>query len=198
MMRPDQFLVSKNADEDAWLEIREHGVSATEVAHARTPAGHKKVIQTKLFGSNITDNAYMRFGREQEYPIAMWLKDAFGVMPNDWTIAHAENPHHRATPDGLSLDHLLISEIKTTGKDFDGEVPVGYMRQIQWQMYVTDTHNCIFAWMLRVEGEHGFIPGWFEPKILRVKRDNEHIGELVKTANKIWKEVQNERNSQNG
>lgn len=192
MIRPDQFLVSKNADEERWLEIREEGISATEVATARTPAGFKKVVETKMFGSTITDNAYMRFGREQEYPVAMWLKEEFGIMPNDWTIAHAVEPRHRATPDGLSLDHLMISEIKTTGKDFDGSVPLGYMRQMQWQMYVTDTNVCIFAWMLRVEGESGFIPGWFEPKTLRVERNNEQISELIETANKIWKEVKND------
>jgi hypothetical protein len=197
MISADRFLVSKGLDEEGWLEVREHGVSATEIANASTPAGYKNVLETRLFGSEHQDNAYMKFGRDQEPIIAMWLKDEFGVMPNDWTICHEVNRHHRATPDGLSLDHLFISEIKTTGKDFDGKVPIGYMRQMQWQMYATDTNACIFAWMLRKESEHGFIPAWFEPKTLRVKRDNEHIALLIDTAEKLWMEIQNGRN-QNG
>lgn len=197
MLTADRFLVSKSLDETGWLEVRKHGISATEVANASTPAGYKKVLETRLYGSDQQDNAYMAFGRDQEPIIAMWLKEEFGVMPNDWTICHGISRHHRATPDGLSLDHLLISEIKTTGTDFDGKVPIAYMRQMQWQMHVTDTSACIFAWMLRKETEQGFIPAWFEPKTLRVKRDNEHIASLVVTADKLWKEIQDAR-SKNG
>jgi hypothetical protein len=194
MISADRFLVSKGLDESGWLEIREHGISATEVANASTPAGYKKVVEARLYGSSFQDNAYMAFGREQEQPIAMWLKDEFGVMPNDWSICHEVNRHHTATPDGLSLDHLLISEIKTTGTDFDGKVPIAYMRQMQWQMYVTDTGACVFAWMLRMESEQGFVPAWFEPKVMRVKRDNEHIASLIVTADKLWTEIQHDRN----
>jgi len=195
MLTAEQFLVSKNLDEWLWQEIRRGGISATEIANARTPAGYRKVLEQRTGQAEpIRDNAYMAFGREQETPIAMWLKDEFGVMPNDWTICHKTNQHYRATPDGLSLDHSLISEIKTTGKDFDFEVPIGYMRQMQWQMYVTDTSECIFAWMLREETDEGFIPGWFEPKTMRVKRDDDHINSLVITAEKLWKEIQDVRN----
>lgn len=197
MLNADQFLASKNMDEDLWQEIRHFGISATEVAGASTPAGYKKVLEGRLYGSHVEDNAYMRFGRDTEPIVAMFLKDELDIMPNDWSICHRENRHHRATPDGLSLDHDLISEIKTTGRDFEGKVPIGYMRQMQWQMYVTDTDRCIFAWMLRVETDEGFVPGWLEPKWMVVHRNEEHIDALKITADKLWREVKH-AGKQNG
>lgn len=193
MIDSTRFLVSQRLDPEGWLEIRNHGISATEVASASTPAGYRDVIENRLHGSKVEDNDYMRFGREQEPLIAMWLKDRFGIMPNDWSICHRTEPHFRATPDGLKLDHTEIAEIKTTGKDWGENIPIRYRRQIQWQMYVTDTEKCWFAYMLRVDSPQGFVPGWLEPKWTIVERDDNHINELVKTANQLWTEIQDAR-----
>jgi hypothetical protein len=191
MLNPNQFLASKNLDESWWQEIRSFGISATEISNARTPAGYKKVLENRTQPQNpIPDNAYMAFGREQELPIALHLKQDFGIMPNDWTICHQTYRHHKATPDGISLDHSLISEIKTTGKDFNYQVPLGYMAQIQWQMWVTETERCVFAYMLREDSPNGFIPAWFEPKTMIVQRDDTAIAALIKIANKLWEEIQ--------
>jgi predicted phage-related endonuclease len=74
-----------------------------------------------------------------------FLKDEFGVMPNDWLISSAVSDHYMATPDGLTLGHKAISEVKTTGKDWNPErIPVQYRRQVQWQLFVTDAEFCYF------------------------------------------------------
>ena len=132
----------------------------------------------------------MRFGRDQESVVAMLLKDSHDIMPNEWVIRHADDPRWLATPDGLSLDHGTISEIKTTGTDWDpNKIPIRYRRQVQWQLFVTGADICVFAWWLRVESPNGFVPGWFEPKTVIMERDDKHIKTLVTTAEKLWSEI---------
>ena len=129
---PSRFIASKSFSEEAWLEARRQGVTATQVAKAATPAGFEQVVREYRSEAIIEDTPYMRFGREWEGPIAMTLKNKHAIMPNDWVIQSAENPRHMATPDGLSMDHQTISEIKTTGTEWK-TIPAQYIRQVQWQ-----------------------------------------------------------------
>lgn len=192
MIGHDRFLANKAISFDDWIEARESGITATQVAKASTPAGYKETRESLLDPQPIPDNEYMRFGRDQEGPISIWVKDWFGVMPNEWLIAHSDYRHHLATPDGLSLDHSLISEIKTTGKDWDEDkIPIAYRRQVQWQLHVTGAERCLFAWMLRVDSMGEFVPGWMEPKFTWMDRDDEMIESLSVVANKLWVDVNN-------
>lgn len=181
-------MANKAIDFDGWIEAREFGVTATQVAKASTPAGYNSMVLELRDPQPIEDNGYMRFGREQEGPISMWVKSEIGIMPNEWLIRHEDQPTHLATPDGLSLHHELISEVKTTGKDWDS-IPIAYRRQVQWQLHVTGAERCLFAWMLRVEIDGEFAPGWFEPKWVWVDRDPEMIADLSVVAGKLWDEV---------
>ena len=88
-----------------------------------------------------------------------------------------------ATPDGLSLDHTVIAEIKTTGKPLD-VIPIRYRRQIQWQLHVTDAERCLFAYELRLQGPEGFVPG-FDVQTQWVERDDRQIAELIATAEQL-------------
>jgi predicted phage-related endonuclease len=98
--------------------------------------------------------------------------------------------HYLATPDGLTLRHEAISEVKTTGKDWNPErIPVQYRRQVQWQLFVTGAEKCFFAWMLREERDGAFLPGWFEPKVVEMGRDEEMIRSLVTVADELWERV---------
>jgi len=134
----------------------------------------------------------MKFGRDMEPVIARILHQDFGVLPNDWLLRHDSQEHHLATPDGLSLDHKLIAEIKTTGKDFeDATVPVQYRRQVQWQLHVTGAERCLFAWMQRIEVEGVFAPAWWKPKHLFIERDEGMIDSLIVTADALWERVEN-------
>lgn len=181
-----RFRANKALSFDGWVEARHSGITATEVAKAATPAGFREVVANYTDPEDIQDNPYMEFGRRTEGPVGEYLKEHYGVMPNEWLIA-AENPRHLATPDGLSLDHSVISEVKTTGRDFGEKIPIGYRRQVQWQLYVTGAEYCWFAWMLRVESrDGGFQPGWIEPKVIKMLPSQDTIEDLIGVAERLW------------
>lgn len=200
MIDPDRFIANKALDFPGWVEARQAGVTATQVAKASTPAGYTEAVQDSLAPPEPFDNPYMAFGREQEAPVGLWIKERFDIFPNEWLIASStivpdNKPREFATPDGLSLDHRAISEVKTTGKDWtDSVVPIQYRRQIQWQLHVTGADYCILAWLLRAEVQGRMVPAWFEPKVLTVERDTDMIQELVLTSQRLWLETRNQNN----
>jgi hypothetical protein len=119
-----------------------------------------------------------------------FLKEHYGVMPNDWLISSGVSDHYLATPDGLTLGHNAIAEIKTTGKDWNPErIPLQYKRQVQWQLFVTDAEFCYFAWLLREERDGAMVPAWFEPKVITMERDEVMIASLVKVADELFERV---------
>ena len=183
--------IERSTNRDEWLAARTMGVTATEVATAATPAGFRDAVQARLNPEPVEPNEYMMFGTEQEPHLMRYAHTMHGILPSDWLIAAEGEPKHMATPDGLSVDHSLIAECKTTGKDWT-KPPVKYMRQVQWQLYVTGADKCLFLWMLRVGGDFGFYPGWLEPKTLWIERDNDMIRDLVVVANKLIGETNGE------
>ena len=194
VIEPTRFVANKAMSKDGWLEARRAGVTATQVARAASgPGGFEQAVMEYREEFQEQDNAFMKFGRDWERPISLFLKDNFGVMPNEWLIRAEENPTHLATPDGLTLGHQQISEIKTTGKDWNPErIPVQYRRQVQWQLHVTGATSCLFAWMLRESRNYVLVPAWFEPKVIVLERDEDMIGELVTVADDLWGRVNNE------
>jgi putative phage-type endonuclease len=194
MLSPDQFVASKSVNTERWLSARREGVTATQVAKAASgPGGFEQAVEDYRADFVENDNPYMAFGRAWEGPISMFLKDNYGVMPNDWLMRHEVNRHHLATPDGVTLGHDAIAEIKTTGKDWNPErIPVQYRRQVQWQLHVTGAQFSYFAWLLREERDGAFMPAWFDPKVITIERDDEMISELVTVANRLWERVNDE------
>lgn len=187
MISPRRFIANKDLFFEAWLHARRNGVTATQVGKAATKRGFEEVVESFHSNEQIPDNPYMAFGREQEGFVGLFLKEKFGIFPNEWLISHEERPEFLATPDGISLDHAVISEVKTTGKDWGSyaKAPIHYRRQVQWQLYVTGAKTCIFAWLLRVESRGIFVPGWFEPKFEIVTRDEEEISKLIDVAENL-------------
>jgi len=194
MISPSRFIANKAISKERWLEARRDGVTATQVSRAASgPGGFQQAVEEYREDFQETDNPYMKFGRDWEGPISMFLKERFGVMPNEWLICAEDDPTHLATPDGLTLGHQQISEIKTTGKDWNPEkIPVQYRRQVQWQLYVTGAESCVFAWMLREERNGVFVPAWFEPEVTVIERDEAMIKTLVSCAQELWERVGNE------
>jgi len=189
MIPAERFIANKEISQPDWEHARRFGITATEVANAATPAGFERTVLNYSTPEPFTDNAYMQFGRDWEKPVAMILKEQLGIMPNEWLIA-GEDPRDLATPDGLSLDHTQIAEIKTTGKDWSN-IPIAYRRQVQWQLHVTGAESCVFAWLLREErtapnGDVFFAPGWFEPKLTIMERDEKMIEDLLDVAQRLW------------
>lgn len=194
MIDVPRFVASKSVSAERWLSARREGVTATQVARAASgPGGFEQAVEDYRADFVEQDNPYMAFGRVWEGPISMWLKEQHEIMPNDWVIRHDENAHHLCTPDGLSPSHEFISEIKTTGKEWNPErIPIQYRRQVQWQLHVTGAEACFFAWMLREERDGAFLPAWFEPSMIVMDRDEEMIASLVKVADDLWERVNND------
>lgn len=187
MIELNRFLVPSSAEAE-WKEVRRSGITATAVAKAATPSGFKQVLEEMQNPVELEDNGYLKFGRDNEGWIVRSLKDEFGVMPNDWLIAHDTHDWMMATPDGLSLSHDRIAEVKTTGKDWGGwdKVPIAYRRQVMWQLEVTGATDCVFAWVLRKELSDGsFVPAWYEPKTVLVERDEKMIEDLLDVADRL-------------
>lgn len=186
MIDADRFLV-RSSDREAWLWHRSQGVTATMVARAFTPAGFAEVVAQMENPEEVTPNAYMEWGNQRESYIADVVKERYGVMPNEWVISKggklSADRWQMATPDGLSLDHIMIGEYKTSGKPLD-KIPAHYMRQVQWQLYVTDAESCVFAYELRLDAPGGFAPG-FDVECQIVERDEKLIKELVAVAEKV-------------
>ena len=186
MIEADRFLV-RSSDRDAWLWHRSQGVTATMVAKAFSPAGFAEVVAEMENPREVTPNAYMTWGNQREPYIAEVVKERYGVMPNDWVISKggklSPDRWQMATPDGLSLDHKVIGEYKTTGKPLD-KISALYMRQVQWQLYVTDAQSCVFAYELRLDAPGGFAPG-FDVVTQVIERDDKLIKSLVSIAEKV-------------
>ena len=186
MIATNRFIV-QSENREAWLAARRGAVTATEVAKAATPAGFQEALEERRNPTEVTDNAYMKFGRDHENWLALHLKDAFWLMPNTWLIAAKDDPRHMATPDLLALDHTSIGEIKTGGKHIT-KPPLAHVRQMQWQMYCTGAEVCVYGFMLRGENAAGFYPAWTEPWTQMVERDDEMITELIGVANRLLEE----------
>jgi hypothetical protein len=188
MISRDRFVASKSEDEAAWLEARKQGVTATEVATAATPAGFRDALEQRRNPQPVeVKRIYERSGCCGRTGCLDKLAREFdGLRPNDFLIA-GEDRRHLATPDGLSDDHMLIAEVKTTGKDWGTveRLPVKYRRQVQWQLHVTGAESCVVAWLLRVEEDGEFVPGWWKPKFGIVERDEKMIGDLVGVAGRL-------------
>lgn len=194
-MIPATRFIETSDNRDAWLRAREGGVTATEVAHASTPAGFRQAVEDRRNPVEVVANDYMQFGTDNEAWILRTLKVEFGIMPNHWLIAAADNPLHLATPDGLSIDHTVMAEVKTGGKE-PTKPPLMHMRQMGWQFRCNEFAKAIvYAFMLREERNGVMVPAWMEPKIWVVERDEQMIAELTKTADLLltdyeeWKDV---------
>lgn len=184
MIGIERFIASSQT-KDLWLAARDRGVTATQVAKASTPAGLKEVLAQIENPQPVEANAFMSWGTEREAHIAHVVKERYGILPNDWLLCAegAGNEWMLATPDGLSLDHSMIGEYKTSGKPLD-KVPANYMRQVQWQLMVSGAEKCLFAYELRLEGPEGFVPG-FDVECQWIERNEEMISELIVTAQKV-------------
>lgn len=184
MIPVERFIVSSQT-RDLWLAARERGVTATQVAKAYTASGFKEVIAQVENPVEVVPNAVMDWGTQREPYIAAIVKERFGILANDYLLC-ADGPGNEwmlATPDGLSLDHTLIGEYKTSGKPLD-KIPANYMRQIQWQLFVSGAERCLFAYELRLEGPEGFTPG-LDVETQWVERDDDLIAELIDVACKV-------------
>jgi len=199
-------VVDKSVDEQAWLDARRAGVTATEVAKLAQgqPAARSTILVEKVSGiRSFFGNKYTDFGLEREPHISEWLRIEHGFTPSDVLFHAVGNERHLATPDGVRVDGdgvVTISEIKTGKHDLD---PVGkqfakttYMDQMQWQMYVMgpDCRECLFVWeqhddnwVVGADGRERPTP--IDVRSMLVARDDARIERLVAVADEFLAEV---------
>lgn len=183
MIPADRFIV-QDTNRPRWLAARKEGVTATEVRDGATDAGFRDLVAS--WDEPFEGNEYTAFGTWAEPQLLDHAHREHGILPSGWLIAHETDRRWLATPDGLSLDHTVIAEAKTTGKDWK-RPPLKYVRQIQWQLFVTGAERCLLLWHLRERDDRGefFLP-WMEPKTLWVERDDNMIAGLIGVAERVW------------
>lgn len=180
----DRF-IAQGSDRPRWMAARRGGVTATEVRDASTEGGFRDLVAS-WDAAPFEGNEYTDFGTWAEPQLMEHAHRAHGILPSDWVIASANDSRWLATPDGLTVDHTAIAEAKTTGKDWT-KPPIKYVRQMQWQMFVTGTERCLLLWHLRDRADDGsFFMPWMEPKTLWIERDEAMIAALIETAEKVW------------
>lgn len=167
---------TKPETRQAWLDSRAGGVTATEIRDWGIGSRRRKIIIAKTTGvfEDLSHIAAINHGNLREPMIAAWIERNFGITPCDAVFAHADNPRHLASPDGISLDPFtrelivgtpdaVLSEIKTSKHDLtpgrlDAEYVLisiepgskfessGYYTQMQWQMYVMNAQRTLFVY----------------------------------------------------
>lgn len=170
-----------------WHELRSKHLGASDIAvlmHGEHFGKTPLMLWEEKCGlrEGITDNVYMKYGRENEEPARQIYVCKRGVVIKPAVVLH-ENEIMMASLDGLSEDQKSAIEIKCPGgKDHliakNGNVPKKYIPQLQHQMSCTGhrkTEYCSYR-----EGE--FI-------IVSVERDDIYIDEIEKKAIEFMERV---------
>lgn len=191
--------------EDEWLQARRQYITATMIARlAQSRSEWQRVWDERERGSTFHGNRYTDWGKEREPNIAGYIQmfTDSRFERNEALFVH-EDGVSAATPDMVLDDEgdLMLAEIKTVKaeiawsrppadsnpRDF---IPGKYYDQVQWQLYVTGAHRCVFAW----EPHDDFFPQPVEWCL--IERDADRIRELCQVRDEFlagdWRE-QDER-----
>ena len=174
------FKLTSSDDREAWLEARQHVVTATDVTVLIGSNPFKTMRELwldKQGESTFKGNAKSRIGQALEGSLVDWAAAQLPGLTtaNDILFAHDAHPWAAATPDGLNyLDGETpagVIEAKTTTAWLD-PVPQYVVDQVQWQMFVTGAE---VAWVPRLFGLEAL-------DLFSVDRDEERIAELFDVA----------------
>jgi putative phage-type endonuclease len=189
------------ADREAWLAERRTYLGATDVSAIlrlhpyRTP----RAVYLEKMGSapDVPMNEAMRWGVALEPVIgARYAEDTGYEIAKGVTVRHPAVPYFAASPDYIitrGVNRLL--EVKTAGhfagKDFGtfgtDEVPVQYLVQCQWQMFIVNAWGAAMGFTGDVECvDLAVLIGGQDFRIYTVRRDDALISELVAQADAWW------------
>lgn len=171
-----------------WLDWRRQGIGASDVAAILgiSPWASPWSVWADKSGlvSSQEQNEVMEAGHWLELAIGPWFESRTGlfvgsqqeqVVSEDWPVA-------RATLDGVVYEDekhtnpIGLLEIKTAGagKEWD-EVPVHYLTQGQWQMFVTGMERVYFAVLMGRRLD-----------IHLLERDQDDIDYMVERVTDFW------------
>lgn len=185
------------SDDQAWLEWRRGGITATDVADAAngTYGGEYGVVARKLGLITVEQNAAMERGHRWQPKVAdaVDMLTGFYVVGEETWCQNAEDEMIRATVDGFlstlaeaTLDDVEgVLEVKTTGV---GVTP-NYARwgdQMQWQMLSTGLHHAVLAHAVIDDATDTFV----SLRLTEVQADPFRQLTLVSIAERLWMHVQ--------
>lgn len=177
--------VASSEDEEAWLDARAEGVTASEVPHL-SPSTRERILDDKLNGSTFRGNAHTRRGHEREPHILADLVWEIGgqIASNSYVWAAEANGRHLATPDGFQVaPDGTVRGVEAKSHEHGWTppatvIPQDHYDQVQWGMHVVGLDEWVYAW--EVMGPGGTYPDHVEYRI--VTRDAARIAELVARA----------------
>lgn len=169
--------VADSQDRDAWLEARNNGVTASDAGSLAKESSLDTVFKGKFY-TDFTGNAATNWGLEREPFMLEWA----GFPQNTLLFHSAEERRFMATPDGFRMSEdgssLVLAQVKTSSKPLAEKTPIGYFRQIQWEMFVTGATENWLIW----EHHENFVPVNIEPEVRIIKRDEDVINQIKTLA----------------
>ena len=151
-------IIIKPKDHAEWLAEREKGIGASDVAAIlglspwETPFSLwlKKTHQVEPEPEN---EAMLMGHMLEEVVVKRWEMEtgekAIKASAADIIYVHPEHDFLRATPDRVIRGRKKILECKTTVTQIDQEdLPIHWVCQVQYQMYVTGIHEADLAWLV--------------------------------------------------
>jgi putative phage-type endonuclease len=201
---PAELIVPECAGHDVWLEARRKGIGGSEVgaligvSEYETPMS---VWQTKIDGGkDLSDVPAVEWGHRLEEVVAQKTAEQIGMVHRfaGGLWADKQRPHLRVTPDRFACkprqwDAEAVIECKTAGTDehwrsgvivpggpSDGDAPLGYQAQVQWQLGIIGLPVGYLGCLVMGRERQFFVveihfnKPWFE--------------EMVEEADRFWRE----------
>jgi putative phage-type endonuclease len=198
-----QLIAAEYAEQrsDEWLELREHMITASDVASAIGESRYespdafvrKKVLRTKWAGNAATEH-----GTKLE-PFVRDLYDRrTGRKSHEiGLVQHREYPWLGASPDGVTEDGILIEIKCPLSRKIEAKVPKHYLPQVQLQLEITDLEECDFIQYrpeeMTTETHDGeTLTRVTKPEeyvVVRVKRDREWFATHLPAMKASWDRV---------
>ena len=151
-------IIIKPKDHAEWLAEREKGIGASDVAAIlglspwETPFSLwlKKTHQVEPEPEN---EAMLMGHLLEEVVVKRWEMEtgekAIKASAADIIYVHPEHDFLRATPDRVIRGRKKILECKTTVTQIEpDDLPIHWICQVQYQMYVTGIHEADLAWLV--------------------------------------------------
>lgn len=190
--------VSQDEDEAQWLANRSRGIGGSEIG---TICGVNKYSSPRLLyfkktgqfedseSFNFSEQAQerMHFGHKLEPLVADEFQRRTGkrIVICPATLRHKDYPWALANIDRVIVDEdekpIGLLEVKTADarllKDWeDGEIPLSYIYQLNWYLWITDLHYGCFAALI---GGNRFVS-------IEVYRNDELLADMIPAADKFW------------
>lgn len=205
-----RLVLPETATVDQWLHARTTGIGGSEVAalfgvspyatafdvfKAKVGSdgkprflGAQPVTGPRIRPELLTEDPILEWGHRLEDAVALKTADQLGLVarPGGGLWQHVDHPLAIVTPDRVATKRrsrrpLALIECKTSSDDWeDGEAPIQYQIQAQWQMGITGLSPCYLGCFV-LGHDRAF-------HVVRIDFDAEWFAEMVGIAEKFWAE----------